>query len=240
MSLIQLENVSKVYQSGELEVTALQDISLTIGAGEFVAIVGASGSGKTTLLDLLGGLSLPTMGRYRFEGEEVGQLSDEALARLRNRKIGFVFQTFHLLPRQTALQNVELPLLYAGLDRRERARRAREALEAVGLSDRMGHTPAQLSGGQQQRVAIARALANRPDVILADEPTGNLDTQAGLEILALLTDLNRQGHTILLITHDRELAGRAHRIVTLRDGRVVGDEGVRGRAFAPAREAPRS
>ena len=188
MALIDLENVTKVYRAGEIEVMALRGITIRIQAGEWVAIVGQSGSGKTTLLDILGGLSRPTSGVYRFNGEEIGGLSEDSLAGLRNRRIGFVFQTFHLLPRQTALQNVELPLFYAGLDRTERLRRAREALDAVGLSDRLSHTPAQLSGGQQQRVAVARALVTHPEVILADEPTGNLDSQSGKEILDLLQE----------------------------------------------------
>ncbi len=234
MALIELEKITKVYRAGEIQVAALQEIDLRIGAGEFVAIVGPSGCGKTTLLYILGGLSRPTSGRYRFAGEEIGRLPDEALAALRNRKIGFVFQTFHLLPRQSALSNVTLPLFYAGLDRQESLNRAREVLAAVGLSDRMGHTPAQLSGGQQQRVAIARALVNRPDVILADEPTGNLDTQSGKEVMDLLRDLQRRGHTIILITHDRDLAAQAHRVITLRDGRITGDQGMNAGAAVQA------
>ena len=233
MALIELENVTKIYRAGEVPVTALRGINLRIEAGEFVAVIGQSGSGKTTLLDILGCLSRPSSGSYRFEGKEMDDLSDEDLAAFRNRKIGFVFQIFHLLGRQTALQNVELPLFYAGVDRKERTRRAREALASVGLSERLAHTPAQLSGGQQQRVAIARALVNRPEVILADEPTGNLDSQSGREILELFHGLNRQGHTIILITHDRELAGQAHRGIGLRDGQVVSDGEGRLRGNTP-------
>lgn len=224
--LIELEKVTKAYHSGEVKVEALRGISLSIEAGEFMAVVGASGSGKTTLLDIWGCLSRPTSGSYRFAGREVSGLDDEELARIRNHSIGFVFQIFHLLPRQTALANVELPLFYAGMRPSERRQHALAALSAVGLSDRIRHTPAQLSGGQQQRVAMARALVNRPDLILADEPTGNLDSQSGKEVLDLLTALHRQGHTIVLVTHDRELALRAHRIITLRDGRVVSDQPI--------------
>lgn len=226
MMLIELEKVTKVYRSGEVKVEALRGISLSIEAGEFMAVVGASGSGKTTLLDIWGCLSRPTSGSYRFAGQEVSGLDDEELARIRNHSIGFVFQIFHLLPRQTALANVELPLFYAGMRPSERRQQALAALSAVGLPDRIRHTPAQLSGGQQQRVAMARALVNRPDLILADEPTGNLDSQSGKEVLDLLTSLHRQGHTIVLVTHDRELALRAHRIITLRDGRVVSDQPI--------------
>ncbi len=223
MPLIRLEEVTKVFHSGEIQVRALGGVSLDVSAGEFMAIVGSSGSGKTTMLDILGGLSRPTSGRYLFDEEEIGGLSDETLAGIRNRRIGFIFQTFHLLPRQTALQNVELPMYYAGLSRAERLDRAHEALRVVGLSDRVKHTPSQLSGGQQQRVAIARALVNRPDLILADEPTGNLDSRSGLEIIQILRQLNEKGHTIIIITHDPELAGRSDRIVTLRDGLIIGD-----------------
>ncbi|HEY5648544.1 MAG TPA: ABC transporter ATP-binding protein [Nitrospiria bacterium] len=226
--MIRLENITKVYRSGEINVQALGGVSFEVARGEFLAIVGSSGSGKTTLLDILGGLSRPSGGEYRFDGRDIGGFSDEAFAEIRNRRIGFVFQTFHLLARQTALQNVELPLFYAGVGRSERLERAREALDSVGLSDRLGHTPAQLSGGQQQRVAIARALVNRPDLILADEPTGNLDSRSGLEIIQILRNLHGRGHTIIMITHDRELAERSDRIITLRDGRVTGDRAAAG------------
>lgn len=219
--LIELDQISKCYQMGEVEVAALQEISLAINRGEFIAIIGPSGSGKTTLLDILGCLSRPTGGSYRIEGREVAHLSDAELAQMRNRKIGFVFQTFHLLPRNSALSNVELPLFYAGFSKTERQARAKEALTQVGLSDRIGHRPNQLSGGQQQRVAIARALVMQPPILLADEPTGNLDSKAGQELLDLLLSFHRKGHTIILVTHDRELASLAERTVTLKDGRVV-------------------
>jgi putative ABC transport system ATP-binding protein len=226
--LIELEKVSKVYNSGTIQVAALREVSFGIHEGEFVAIVGPSGSGKTTLLDLLGCLSQPTSGRYLLEGEETNQLSDEELARVRNRKIGFVFQTFHLLPRSTALENVQLPLFYSGIHRSDRQKRALKTLEAVGLVDRIHHTPSQLSGGQQQRVAIARALVNDPAIILADEPTGNLDTVSGSEIIQLLKDLHKKGHTIILVTHDRELAEQADRIITMRDGEILSDQRKQG------------
>jgi putative ABC transport system ATP-binding protein len=223
LPLIQLDSVTKVYRSGEIEVAALREVSFEIRAGEMTAIIGPSGSGKTTLLDILGGLAQPTSGRYFLDGRDISRLPDAELGRIRNRKIGFVFQTFHLLPRYSALVNVELPLIYSGLPRNERLQRAQEALAAVGLSDRMYHTPAQLSGGQQQRVAIARALVNRPPLLLADEPTGNLDTQSGHEILTILKRLNREGHTILLVTHNPELTELARRVIQIRDGRVVED-----------------
>jgi putative ABC transport system ATP-binding protein len=208
---------------GELSLRALDEISFTIDSGEFLSIVGPSGSGKTTLLDILGCLSRPTSGAYLLKGEETQSLADPDLAKVRNRKIGFVFQTFHLLGRQTALANVTLPLFYAGVPQEERISRATEALAKVGLSDRMHHRPNQLSGGQQQRVAIARALVNRPDIILADEPTGNLDSKSGHEIVELLQQLHRDGHTIIMVTHDRELADAAERTLILKDGRIVDD-----------------
>ena len=200
---------------------ALKGISLEINGGEFIAIVGPSGSGKTTLLDILGCLSKPTSGHYDLDDTEVSQLTESALAQFRNKKIGFVFQIFHLLPRSTALENVELPLFYSGMKRAERQKLALEALAAVGLSDRVLHRPNQLSGGQQQRVAIARALVNRPSIILADEPTGNLDTVSGQEIMGFLKELHQKGSTIILVTHDRELAAQTHRTISIRDGRVV-------------------
>jgi putative ABC transport system ATP-binding protein len=220
---IELREVTKVYRSGEIRVEALRGISMAVGSGEFVAIIGSSGSGKTTLLDILGCLSKPTSGVYRFDGRDIGGLGEDELAMLRNERIGFVFQMFHLLPRQSALANVEVPLLYAGLPPAERKKRALAALDRVGLSDRTAHTPAQLSGGQQQRVAVARALVNNPDLILADEPTGNLDTDSGREIMDLLSTLHGQGHTVILVTHDPEPAKRAGRTITVRDGRVVED-----------------
>ncbi len=223
-SLITLENVYKTYRSGEVHVDALRGVDLTIQEGEFVAIVGPSGSGKSTLLDILGCLSRPSAGHYRLDSTEIGLLDDTDLARFRNAKIGFIFQTFHLLSRQTALENVELPLFYAGMNKADRMARGAQMLAAVGLSDRAHHRPNQLSGGQQQRVAIARALANHPSIILADEPTGNLDTASGREIMDLLRQIHRQGRTLLLVTHDRDLAAQADRIVTIRDGEIISDE----------------
>jgi putative ABC transport system ATP-binding protein len=226
--LIQLEKVAKVFKLGEIEIPALQSVTFNIEHGEFLAIIGPSGSGKTTLLDILGCLARPTSGVYLFEGRDTGAMTDEELAGLRNQKVGFVFQTFHLLPRSTALENVALPLFYAGVRRKEREERALKMLASVGLGDRIHHRPNQLSGGQQQRVAIARALINQPAMILADEPTGNLDTKSGREIMGLLEELNRQGHTIVLVTHDRELADCTHRIISVRDGLVVSDQPAKG------------
>ena len=225
-SLIRVEEVTKIYKMGQVEVAALQGASLEIEEGELVAIMGPSGSGKSTLMNILGCLDRPTSGRYRLEGIEVEKLDDNQLATIRNKKIGFVFQTFNLLPRATALQNVELPLLYAGA--RDRKPRAVASLEAVGLGDRLNHRPAELSGGEQQRVAIARALVNNPSIILADEPTGNLDSKSGEEIMALLTRLNSQeGITVILVTHDHEIASRAERIFHLHDGRIT-DQSIPG------------
>jgi putative ABC transport system ATP-binding protein len=224
--LIQIEKLGKIFKLGEIEIPALRSVTFNIEPGEFLSIIGPSGSGKTTLLDILGCLARPTSGVYQFEGRDTGAMTDEELAMLRNRKIGFVFQTFHLLPRSTALENVALPLFYAKIKKQEREDRALKMLAAVGLGDRVHHQPNQLSGGQQQRVAIARALINHPAMILADEPTGNLDTKSGREILGLLEDLNRQGHTIILVTHDRDLAEHTHRIISLRDGLVVSDQPV--------------
>jgi putative ABC transport system ATP-binding protein len=223
-ALIELDSIAKRYRTGPIEVLALRDLTLTIDRGELLAIIGPSGSGKTTLLDILGCLSSPTAGRYRLDGTDVSALDEEALAAIRNRMIGFVFQTFQLLPRHTALQNVALPLLYAGVGRQERERRAAEALAGVGLADRMAHRPNQLSGGQQQRVAIARALVTGPSLILADEPTGNLDSTSGREIMQLLTSLHRRGTTVILVTHNQEIADQAPRVVALRDGKVVEDK----------------
>ncbi|RMG42523.1 MAG: ABC transporter ATP-binding protein [Acidobacteria bacterium] len=210
---------------GSSEIRALDGVSLRIRTGEFVAFTGPSGSGKSTLMNILGCLDTPTSGRYELDGREVSRLSDDERAEIRNRRVGFVFQTFNLLPRLTALQNVELPLVYGRVPVAERRRRAQEALETVGLADRAGHRPDQLSGGQRQRVAIARALVTRPAILLADEPTGNLDSGTTEEILELFESLHRSGHTIALVTHEREVAARAERVVRMRDGRIVGEEG---------------
>ncbi len=222
--LIRLHNIGKTYRTGGGDVQALQGIDLSIDRGEFVAIIGQSGSGKTTLLDILGCLSRPTEGDYWLDDRAVGSLSDRELAVVRNQQIGFIFQIFHLLPRKSALHNVELPLQYAGIPAQERRRRAIETLRLVGLQDRLAHWPNQLSGGQQQRVAIARALVNRPALLLADEPTGSLDTRSGREILEILVQLHRNGQTILLVTHERDLAEKSGRVVTLLDGRILADE----------------
>ncbi len=223
--VVALENVSKVYDTGEVKVPALRGVSLQIFQGQFVAIVGASGSGKSTLMNIIGCLDRPTAGTYRFAGQDMSRLDRVALAHVRNRQLGFVFQGFNLLKRQTAVENVELPLLYAGLSARARHKRALEVLTLVGLAHRAGHTPNQLSGGQQQRVAIARALVNRPQVLLADEPTGNLDSQTAAEVLSEFDRLSREtGQTIVLVTHDPEVAAHAARVVTVRDGRIASDK----------------
>jgi putative ABC transport system ATP-binding protein len=222
--IIELQDVHKVYATGAVAVHALRGVSLSVAPGEFVAIVGSSGSGKSTLMNVLGCLDQPTRGVYRFERQDVGRLGRRARARLRNAKLGFVFQGFNLLQRQTAVENVELPLLYAGLSPRKRRARALEVLDLVGLADRAGHLPNQLSGGQQQRVAIARALVNHPSVLLADEPTGNLDSRTGTEILGEFRRLNaEQGQTIILVTHDPAIAAWARRLVTVRDGLIASD-----------------
>ena len=218
--VIEMRGIGKTYSSGRLEVHALVDVDLDVTPGDFLAIVGPSGSGKSTLMNLLGCLDRPTAGTYRLAGTDVATLSDDALARVRNRTIGFVFQSFNLLPRTTALENVAMPLLYAGVGRTERMRRAHESLARLGLEDRLTHEPSELSGGQQQRVAIARALVTEPAIILADEPTGNLDSASGADVLALLHELNDAGTTIVLITHDSDVAVAARRSVHVRDGRV--------------------
>ncbi|MCX8063790.1 MAG: ABC transporter ATP-binding protein [Candidatus Hydrogenedentes bacterium] len=225
--LIEVENLTKVYDLGETKVEALRGVFLSIDAGSYVAIMGPSGSGKTTFLDILGCLSRPTSGSYRYMGEEVSRFSEKRLAQLRNHEIGFVFQNFNLLSRATALENVELPLLYDRVPYRERRRRALDALIAVGLEDRIHHRPNELSGGQRQRVAIARALVNNPSIILADEPTGNLDTASGESILDLFDQLHQKGHTIIMVTHEPDVAGRAQRIIKFRDGKVISDQWYR-------------
>jgi putative ABC transport system ATP-binding protein len=226
--MISLQNITKVYSMGPVEVRALDDVSFDISDGDYVSIMGPSGSGKSTLMHIVGCLDRPSSGRYSLQGEDVSTLDDTELAHVRNKRIGFVFQQFNLLPRETVLGNVEIPLMYAGLGGRERRRIAAAALARVGLADRMHHRPAEISGGQKQRVAIARALVNSPSLILADEPTGNLDSRTGGEILAILDKLNAEGCTIVLVTHDRSVAERARRIVQLRDGAVerIEDLGV--------------
>jgi len=219
--IIALHDVSRVYQMGRLEVQALAGVSMTVGAGEFVAIAGPSGSGKSTMMNIVGCLDRPTGGTYELAGTAVAALNDDGLARLRSRTIGFVFQSYNLLPRTSALDNVATPLLYQGVSRRERNARARAALERLGLGDRVDHEPTELSGGQQQRVAIARALVTDPALLLADEPTGNLDSRAGAEVMALFGELNAAGRTIVVITHDPDVAAMASRQVHLLDGRVV-------------------
>jgi putative ABC transport system ATP-binding protein len=221
--VITLEGITKVYRAGEVEVAALKGISLHIPEGEFVAIMGPSGSGKSTLMNLIGCLDQPSSGRYILDQYDVSALTDDQLAWIRNRKIGFVFQSYNLIPRASAVHNVEMPLIYAG-DSQERRARAMAALESVGLLQRAGHLPNELSGGQQQRVAVARALVTDPAILLADEPTGNLDTESSLEIMRLLRDLNRQGRTIVLITHEADIAAFAQRTVRLRDGVIVSDQ----------------
>jgi len=227
-SLIELEEVGKTYRTGSLEVEALRPTTLSIGEGEYVAIMGPSGSGKSTLMHLLGCLDVPTQGSYRLAGEDVGTMSADALAELRNRRIGFVFQQFHLLATMSAWRNVELPLTYAGVARGRRREMAAAALERVGLDDRLDHRPGELSGGQRQRVAVARALVTNPALVLADEPTGNLDSTATADLLALLAEVHVAGRTIVLITHEADVAGAAERIVRVRDGSVVADEDRRG------------
>ncbi len=229
MNIINIEHIAKIYQVGSEEVHALADVSLDIGKNEYVAIMGPSGSGKSTLMNILGCLDTPTKGLYDFKGENVSQMNDDELASIRNREIGFVFQTFNLLARSDALHNVELPLIYAGVSGAERKERAEAALENVGLADRMRHKPNELSGGQRQRVAVARALVTDPAIILADEPTGNLDTKTGEDIMALFNEIYNAGNTIILVTHEEYIAEHAKRIIRLRDGLIEKDEIVRDR-----------
>ncbi len=226
MALLELTDVAKVYDMGAERVFALRGVTLHIARNEYVAIMGPSGSGKSTLMNIIGCLDTPSSGSYLFDGHEVRDMDDNELAHIRNREIGFVFQTFNLLPRADALHNVELPLVYGGVAAEQRRERARQALEHVGLGDRMSHRPNELSGGQRQRVAIARALVTNPSIILADEPTGNLDSKTGEEIMRLLDELHRHDNTIILVTHEEDIARHAHRIIRLRDGLIAADDRV--------------
>jgi len=238
-AVIQVEALQRTYRMGEIQVFALRGVTFQIQAGELLAVMGPSGSGKSTLMNILGALDQADSGQYLLDGEEVGQLRDDQLANIRNRKIGFVFQTFNLLPRTTALANCEMPLIYSGVSARERHERAVAALESVGLAERIRHHPNELSGGQQQRVAIARALVNNPAIILADEPTGNLDSASGIEIMRILQTLNTsQGITILLVTHDPFIARHTRRVLRLSDGKVVGDDRIAHPLLAGESERP--
>jgi len=221
--LIEVSDLHKIYEMGSEQVRALDGVTLSINRGEYIAIMGASGSGKSTLMNLIGCLDTPSSGTYLLNGREVSKMDDNELAAIRNKEIGFVFQTFNLLARTTALGNVELPLIYAAVPRTDRLKRAKAALEAVGLGDRLTHRPNELSGGQRQRVAVARALVNNPSLILADEPTGNLDSRTGAELMVLLDELNSKGNTIVLVTHEEEIAQHARRVVKLMDGKVISD-----------------
>lgn len=237
--LIDIRDLHRVYQVGESEVRALDGVDLSIAQNEYVAIMGPSGSGKSTLMNILGCLDTPSSGSYKLKGKEIAERTDDELAQIRNAEIGFVFQTFNLLPRADALHNVELPLVYAGMRHEERRKRAKESLELVGLGDRMKHRPNELSGGQRQRVAIARALVNKPSIILADEPTGNLDSRTGEEIMAAFEAIWKQGNTVILVTHELDIAEHARRIVRMRDGKVESDMvNPNPRAAAPSAAGP--
>jgi putative ABC transport system ATP-binding protein len=235
MALIETEDLWKTYQMGDEQIHALRGVSIQIERGEYVAIMGPSGSGKSTLMNLIGCLDTPSKGRYLLNEKEVSQMNDNELARIRNEEIGFVFQTFNLLPRATALHNVELPLVYGGIAKKDRIERAKGALDRVELTSRMHHRPNELSGGQRQRVAIARALVNNPSILLADEPTGNLDSKTGIEIMSLFEKLHSGGNTIILVTHEADIAAHAHRVISIRDGQVSKD--VRQAPHAPAAHA---
>jgi len=234
--MIKVIHLTKIYKTGEVEVVALDNVSFEIKEGEFVAIMGPSGSGKSTLMHILGALDIPSKGEYWLDGELIANLDDDELAEIRNKNIGFVFQAYNLLPRTSALKNVMVPMMYGDVSKEERMKKARKYLEKVGLGDRIHHAPNQLSGGQQQRVAIARALAMNPSIILADEPTGNIATKQALEIMEILEDLNEQGNTILMITHEQEIAEYAKRIINLRDGQIVEDKNNGNRRLLPKRK----